>query len=184
MSLFQEIYLSVYIPNDGANPAANIRIVLGTGTVARKWKIKVRMIECNSLSRYLNMLQVFIMVCETVWNNSSASGSFYKLMLDWFILKHSASQLLQANDIFRFSASGHKCHSHCIAKKYIGIHKIPFIFVSAPDGCLQYYTGTGGQIISYNGGEPVANPQQIINTHYTVCIRQEEGIKYFLSWFF
>lgn len=51
--------------------------------------------------------------------------------------------------------------------------------VSAPDGCLQYFTGVSGQILSfnYNSGSGL----QLSNTDYSVCVRMERnfcGIQY------
>eukprot|EP00094_Tigriopus_californicus_P011978 TCALIF_11572-PA protein Name:"Protein of unknown function" AED:0.19 eAED:0.22 QI:148/0.58/0.61/1/0.83/0.84/13/0/679 len=49
----------------------------------------------------------------------------------------------------------------------------------APDGCLQYFTGVSGQILSfnYNSGSGL----QLSNTDYSVCVRMERnfcGIQY------
>ncbi|XP_059094264.1 uncharacterized protein LOC131889223 isoform X1 [Tigriopus californicus] len=51
--------------------------------------------------------------------------------------------------------------------------------VRAPDGCLQYFTGVSGQILSfnYNSGSGL----QLSNTDYSVCVRMERnfcGIQY------
>jgi hypothetical protein len=49
--------------------------------------------------------------------------------------------------------------------------------VSAPRGCLQYYTGIGGTIKSYNFYFPTdpLNVRQLANMDYNICIRQAEG---------
>jgi hypothetical protein len=45
---------------------------------------------------------------------------------------------------------------------------------SAPPGdCLQYYTGAGGNLVSFNG-EATA-PHLITNLNYKICMRQEAG---------
>jgi len=44
----------------------------------------------------------------------------------------------------------------------------------APDGCLQYHTGPGGRITSFNGG--FAGAQTIVNQQYNICLRQELGM--------
>ena len=52
-------------------------------------------------------------------------------------------------------------------------------FFRAPDGCLQYHTGPGGRITSFNGG--FAGAQTIVNQQYNICLRQELGKILFLS---
>lgn len=44
----------------------------------------------------------------------------------------------------------------------------------ASPGCLQYFTGVGGDIVSLNGNHPTA-PSMIQNLNYDICIRQEAG---------
>jgi len=44
----------------------------------------------------------------------------------------------------------------------------------APEGCLQFFTGIGGQVTSFNFLEGV-NPIMIRNLLYSVCIRAEKG---------
>jgi len=44
----------------------------------------------------------------------------------------------------------------------------------APEGCLQFFTGIGGQVTSFNYLEGV-NPILIRNLLYSVCIRAEKG---------
>jgi len=43
----------------------------------------------------------------------------------------------------------------------------------APGGCLQYFTGTSGNILSFNAG---ANGALIDNLLYNICIRREAGM--------
>ncbi|KAJ0183789.1 hypothetical protein K1T71_000212 [Dendrolimus kikuchii] len=54
----------------------------------------------------------------------------------------------------------------------------------APNGCLQYYTGTSGTINSFNYGtaantalstSQVTGTRQIVNLNYGICIRMEAG---------
>ena len=50
---------------------------------------------------------------------------------------------------------------------------------SASDGCLQYFTGVSGQILSFNYNG--ASGLQLSNTDYSACIRMERnfcGIQY------
>ena len=44
----------------------------------------------------------------------------------------------------------------------------------APEGCLQFFTGIGGQVTSFNFLDGV-NPIMIRNLLYSVCIRAEKG---------
>jgi len=46
----------------------------------------------------------------------------------------------------------------------------------APNGCLQYFTGTGGQVTSFNGGLTGGTGEMIVNQQYSVCVRQELGM--------
>ncbi len=46
-----------------------------------------------------------------------------------------------------------------------------FFYKRAPDGCLQYFTGTSGTISSYNHQGGV----QLADQNYNLCLRQEEG---------
>lgn len=49
----------------------------------------------------------------------------------------------------------------------------------ASDGCLQYFTGVSGQILSFNYNG--ASGLQLSNTDYSACIRMERnfcGIQY------
>ena len=51
--------------------------------------------------------------------------------------------------------------------------------ILASDGCLQYFTGVNGQILSFNYNG--ASGLQLSNTDYSVCIRMERnfcGIQY------
>merc|ERR1712038_597720 len=41
----------------------------------------------------------------------------------------------------------------------------------APSGCLQYHTGAGGRVQSFNS----ATPQLFQNSNYRICMRQEKG---------
>jgi len=41
----------------------------------------------------------------------------------------------------------------------------------APSGCLQYHTGAGGRVQSFNS----ATPQLFQNLNYRICMRQEKG---------
>ena len=41
-------------------------------------------------------------------------------------------------------------------------------------GCLQYFTGVGGDIVSLNGNHATA-PHMITNLNYNICFRQEAG---------
>jgi len=43
----------------------------------------------------------------------------------------------------------------------------------APGGCLQYFTGTSGNIVSFNGGETAAMLDDLL---YNVCIRREANM--------
>ena len=43
----------------------------------------------------------------------------------------------------------------------------------APEGCLQFFTGFGGQFTSFNKLD--VNPILIRNLLYSVCIRAEKG---------
>lgn len=56
--------------------------------------------------------------------------------------------------------------------------------ISAPNGCLQYYTGTTGTINSFNYGGAantllsaslVTGTRQMVNLNYGICIRMEAG---------
>lgn len=56
--------------------------------------------------------------------------------------------------------------------------------IPAPNGCLQYYTGTTGTINSFNYGTAantalsaslVTGTRQIANLNYGICIRMEAG---------
>ena len=58
--------------------------------------------------------------------------------------------------------------------------KIPMViilfydnFFRADEGCLQWFTGLGGQFQSFNKLQ--TNPMMISNLLYSVCIRKEEG---------
>ena len=59
-----------------------------------------------------------------------------------------------------------------------------FFFISAPSGCLQYYTSASGQFKSFNyRTEPAADdgPNHLANLNYAICFRIENGfcgIKY------
>ena len=53
------------------------------------------------------------------------------------------------------------------------------LFPLASDGCLQYFTGVSGQILSFNYNG--ASGLQLSNTDYSACIRMERnfcGIQY------
>ena len=60
----------------------------------------------------------------------------------------------------------------------------PLFFISAPSGCLQYYTSASGQFKSFNyRTEPAADdgPNHLANLNYAICFRIENGfcgIKY------
>ena len=41
-----------------------------------------------------------------------------------------------------------------------------------PDGCLQWYTGTDGQLTSFNFG---SNTGHLATQNYNICIRKEKG---------
>merc|ERR1711981_704515 len=43
----------------------------------------------------------------------------------------------------------------------------------SPSDCLQYYTGTGGNLVSFNGGATA--PQLIQSLNYKICMRKEAG---------
>jgi hypothetical protein len=47
----------------------------------------------------------------------------------------------------------------------------------APPGCLQYFTGISGTILSYNFFFPTDtdNVRQLANQNYRICIRREDG---------
>jgi hypothetical protein len=58
------------------------------------------------------------------------------------------------------------------------------LFLSAPNGCLQYFRGESGTITSFNYGEGpntalsaslVTGTRQLANTNYGICIRMEAG---------
>ena len=52
-------------------------------------------------------------------------------------------------------------------------------YVTAGDGCLQYFTGVSGQMFSFNYNN--AEGLQLSNTDYTMCVRMERnfcGIQY------
>ena len=59
-----------------------------------------------------------------------------------------------------------------------------FFVISAPSGCLQYYTSASGQFKSFNyRTEPAADdgPNHLANLNYAICFRIENGfcgIKY------
>ena len=59
-----------------------------------------------------------------------------------------------------------------------------FFVISAPSGCLQYYTSASGQFKSFNyRTEPAADdgPNHLANLNYAICFRIEKGfcgIKY------
>nr|XP_033339572.1 uncharacterized protein LOC117228032 isoform X1 [Megalopta genalis] len=64
----------------------------------------------------------------------------------------------------------------------IRIQQIPCDSTSrAPNGCLQYYTGTSDVVTSFNYGRspnpraPGAATRQIANTNYGVCVRMAQG---------
>ena len=48
------------------------------------------------------------------------------------------------------------------------------MFFSAPIGCLQYYTGPTGEVVSYAYVDDIA-VSHLNNLQYTSCVRQEQG---------
>ena len=59
--------------------------------------------------------------------------------------------------------------------KYLQEILIPcIIYYRPPEGCLQWYTGIGGALKSFNGGHD--SQQMIKNQNYDICIRSEAGI--------
>jgi len=48
--------------------------------------------------------------------------------------------------------------------------------LAPPSCCFQYYTGTTGQIFSFNW-QNTARPLHLANQNYQICIRQEKGKK-------
>jgi len=46
--------------------------------------------------------------------------------------------------------------------------------LAPPSCCFQYYTGTTGQIFSFNW-QNTARPLHLANQNYQICIRQEKG---------
>ena len=55
-----------------------------------------------------------------------------------------------------------------------------YIFIKrAPNGCLQYFTGTHNTVTSYNydGTNAYATGGQLANQDYQNCFRTEAGIK-------
>ena len=68
--------------------------------------------------------------------------------------------------------------------KRVVFFNFPLFFISAPSGCLQYYTSASGQFKSFNyRTEPAADdgPNHLANLNYAICFRIENGfcgIKY------
>ena len=52
--------------------------------------------------------------------------------------------------------------------------------LSAPNGCLQYFTGNGGQVTSFNGGLTGDTGEMLVDQQYSACVRQEAGEYQFL----
>jgi len=46
----------------------------------------------------------------------------------------------------------------------------------APNGCLQYFTGNGGQVTSFNGGLTGDTGEMLVDQQYSACVRQEAGM--------
>ena len=66
-------------------------------------------------------------------------------------------------------------YSNFLQKTEISI----ILYISAPGGCIQYFTGVSGQLSSFNFKD--ANGRMLSNTDYTMCIRTERnfcGIQY------
>ena len=79
--------------------------------------------------------------------------------------------------------------NYFFSKSYVLLKELWFLIfhffvISAPSGCLQYYTSASGQFKSFNyRTEPAADdgPNHLANLNYAICFRIENGfcgIKY------
>ena len=69
-----------------------------------------------------------------------------------------------------------KCYEVWYSKLPMGLISLPplnFLYCRAPDGCLQYYTGTGGSFKSLTRGD---NMRMLQQTFYSICFRREENM--------
>jgi len=79
---------------------------------------------------------------------------------------YNQDKMCSSTDGYTFSWTQEKCMPALVYLKRC-------IWFAAPGGCLQYYTGTVGRMISLNYWENA--PSNINNLNYGICVRREKG---------